>query len=162
MIIWAIDPGLRGCVVSIKEIDNQLKATHIYRMPTIDHPTSKIVKKKIDSVELSSELSKFPVPDHVVMELPDPIGSNSRVTLASLFQSIGIIEGCCSAFCDNMHYVKPQVWKKAYNLYKKSKRESNNVANHLFDGLNVKLVKDSDISEATLIGHYFIKYMKGQ
>ncbi len=155
MTIWAVDPGINGAIVAIegRRILDQM------RMPKVKHPTSKIIKNKIDSRRLTLELSTFPIPAQVIIELPDPIDNNSRVVISSLFHSIGIIEGCIAAFCDEITFIQPQKWKRKYNLIGKDKQESIRVANIIFKDLDIKLVKDADISEAALIGHYFNAYM---
>lgn len=154
-VIWGVDSGLRGCIVSV----SNKKVTHVLRMPTVPHPSSKIIKSKVDAIGLYKSLSEFPKPDFVIIELPDPIGNNSRVTLASLFHSIGVIEGVCGAFTERVVTVQPQIWKKSYNLKGKTKRESISVANSIYKELGVKLVKDNDIAEAALVAHWGINYL---
>lgn len=155
MTIWACDPGINGAIVAI----DGRRIISIYRMPKVPHPTSKIIKNKIDTRRLTYELSKFPKPSQAIIELPDPISNNSRLVVSSLFHSIGIIEGCISKYCDEISFIQPQRWQKKYNLIGKNKQESINVAGQIFKELTVKLVKDADISEAALIGHYFNAYM---
>lgn len=154
MIIWAVDAGLRGALVVI---DNK-KVTHVVRMPIIKHPTSKILKHKINSYRLKQLLAPLPEPDKAVIELPEVINTNARITLASMFQSVGIIEGVIMGRCDDIRYVTPRRWQAKYNLIKKTKWDSVEVANRLYPELNIEMVKDADISEAALIGHWFLKY----
>lgn len=154
MIIWAVDPGLNGALVVI----DGKKISKIVRMPTSPHPTSHILKRKIDTQRLIDAISKLPAPDKAVIELPEAINTNARLTLVSLFHSIGVIEGCISSRCDDIHFVSPRRWQAKYNLISKTKWDSINVANDIFPELNIEYVKDSDISEAALIGHWFLKY----
>lgn len=154
MIIWAVDAGLRGALVVI---DNNA-VTHVVRMPTVKHPTSKILKNKINTFRLNQLIKPLPMPDKAVIELPEVINTNARLTLASMFQSVGIIEGVMAARCDDIRFVTPRRWQAKYNLIKKTKWDSIKVANQIYPELKIEMVKDADISEAALIGHWFLKY----
>lgn len=153
-MIWGVDPGLHGAVVAIE--DKKIKG--ILRMPKMPHPTSKILKHKIDPGQLIKQMAKLPEPDQAIIELPDPMRSNSRVTLSSLFHSIGIADACVSVYCDEVYFIQPQRWKRKYNLIDQNKSESNKVANQIFDELDIQQVQQADISEAALIAHYLSCY----
>ena len=154
MIIWAVHAGIKGALVAI---DNK-KIVNVVRMPIIPYPTGKTIKSKINVNRLHDMLSRLPVPDKGIIEMPAVENANSRLILASKFQSAGIIEGAMIQFCPDIRFVTPRRWQAKYNLIKKSKWDSCEVANRIFPELKIEMVRDADIAEAALIGHWFLRY----
>jgi len=154
MIIWAVYPNIRGALVVIEHN----KISHVVRMPVAQCNKTKIVSKKINVYKLNNILSKLPSPDKSIIELPIVGNNSTRLTVASLFQSVGIAQGILSSHCDDIHYVNPRMWRSKYNLIKKTKLDSIEAANKIYPELKIELVKDADVSEAALIGHWFLKY----
>lgn len=160
MVIWGFDCGLKGYAVAIEG----KKILGSFRLPVKQRSANKMVKNKIDGPALRDLLKAFPAPDYVFIEGFNAMPQMSKPVIASLHNSIGVVDGVASSYCSNVVEILPEHWKAVFNLKgrDKTKRDSIGVANAIFPELQIKLVKDADKAEAALIAYYGQIYILGE
>jgi crossover junction endodeoxyribonuclease RuvC len=92
----------------------------------------------------------------------EKVGAMPKQGLSSTFKfgkSAGFIEGVLQAFDIPYQMITPQVWKKAFSLIKKDKKESCSVCRKLFPNVNLKRTDryttyHDGMAEALLMAEY--------
>ena len=118
-------------------------------------------KKIVDTLKVSSELSKYKI-DIAIIE---KVHAMPRQGVTSSFQfgrSFGGIESLCYIFAKRVDYVAPAVWKKAIGLGS-SKKDSLDMARLKFGNQDVWKIKSNDgIAEASLLTLYWLSKFQNQ
>ena len=156
MIIFGIDPGVSG---AISILENK-KVVEVYEMPTmIDGKKNKkqvngsqvtnIVKEK-----LNNNNNKEIV---VVVEQVNAMPGQGVTSMFNFGQSFGVIKGICSALSLPIYFVRPNKWKKHFNLIKTNKDASRTKVIQIYPEISSQLSrkKDSNKADAILIARYF-------
>lgn len=163
-MFFGVDPGLNGAVSIFDKAGNYVNNI---RMPTVTKEGSPIVKKRICAgklkyrvFQLMDQLAFYEITatGECYLEHPNVIPSNGPVRIASLAHSIGIIEGVFVSMGIKVIYVKPQEWKKTFNI--KVKKQAIIVALEQVPELRSIKMKDIDIAESVLIGLHGNRYIK--
>ena len=79
-------------------------------------------------------------------------------------QSFGVIKGICSALGIPIYFIRPVKWKKHFNLIGTEKDASRTKVIEMFPDLSPQLTKkkDSNKSDAILIGKYFVDHYSNE
>jgi crossover junction endodeoxyribonuclease RuvC len=152
-----IDPGLTGAVAVLNR-DGELVAIH-------DLPVSKnegFIKNKIDAFELSNIMKSY-ANSTVIIERVNSRPGQGVASVFSLGDSLGVIRGVVGALGLQLHYVLPQVWKKACGLTQ-DKEMSTKAALELFPAAHQYIYrkKDHNRAEALLLARHLFKVARFQ
>lgn len=147
-----IDVGANGAIAVFE--NGKLIAVH--DMPTKTIEIDKRKKKRVDADALN-DLFDF----HVEMATIERVAAMPNQGVSSMFafgQAAGIVEGVIATVTNNVKYVRPQSWKKYFNLGK-DKDASRNMAMMLWPDKSdwFKRKKDDGRAEAALIGLWGIE-----
>jgi crossover junction endodeoxyribonuclease RuvC len=148
-----IDPGKTGALAIIR--DNGEKAL-VYDVDTGSGP--ELVRVLEEAQEKSVEDLLLGIADHTRAAV-EKVGSMPKQGVASSFSfgySAGVIEGVLCASLIPFEFVRPQEWKKAFNLLGKEKGEARDVARRLFPSLlaDLRRVKDCGRADALLMAEW--------
>jgi crossover junction endodeoxyribonuclease RuvC len=149
MIIMGVDVGQNGGLAVVK--GRELLGA--VRMPTITVRG----KQAVDALAVIQWASRFPKPDHIVVEL---VSAMPRQGVASTFQfgrMLGGIECAVQPWQVPMSYITPAVWKKAMGL-SSDKQASIDAAHTAFGERGRSLIRfkaDDGLAEAALLALYF-------
>ena len=156
MIIFGIDPGISG---AISVLENK-KVIEVFEMPTmIDGKKNKkqvngsqvtnIIKEKLNENK-EKEIA-------VVVEHVNAMPGQGVTSMFNFGQSFGVIKGICSALSLPIYFVRPNKWKKYFNLIKTKKDASRTKVIEVYPEISNKLSrkKDSHKADAILIARYF-------
>lgn len=157
------DVGLKGALVCLDHAGAVVKTA---RMPTTTKDGSPAIKEKVCGAGLCDAITNMtpsPWETFVFVEDPGLVPMNGSVRIASLFHSLGAVEGALGAMGLKYELIKAQRWKKHYSLPggQKQKRRSIEIAGQLNPELGNLKVKEADIAEACLIARYGCKYILG-
>lgn len=147
-----IDVGANGAIAVFE--NGKLIAVH--DMPTKTIVINKRNKKRVDADALN-DLFDF----HVDMATIEQVTAMPNQGVSSMFafgQAAGIVEGVIASVTNNVKYVRPQSWKKYFNLTQ-DKDASRNMAMMLWPNHSdwFKRKKDDGRAEAALIGLWGIE-----
>lgn len=151
-----IDPGTKGAMVCV-ENDEIIDRVQFTPKPLT---TKGWAKYELDGDQVGAFIFRPHVQDSnfAAIETFNPMKNNNNSTIATLFRSIGLIEGILfAAGIPTVHIVTGD-WQRRYNLIGKDKKESIRVAQVLFPNIGKLLVKQADIAEAAIIGNYAKRY----
>ena len=156
MIIFGIDPGISG---AISVLENK-KVIEVFEMPTmIDGKKNKkqvngsqvtnIIKEKLNENK-EKEIA-------VVVEHVNAMPGQGVTSMFNFGQSFGVIKGICSALSLPIYFVRPNKWKKYFNLIKTNKDASRTKVIQIYPQISDKISrkKDSNKADAILIARYF-------
>ena len=156
MIIFGIDPGVSG---AISILENK-KIIEVFDMPTmIDGKKNKrqvngsqvtnIIKEKLNENK-EKEIA-------VVVEHVNAMPGQGVTSMFNFGQSFGVIKGICSALSLPIYFVRPNKWKKYFNLIKTNKDASRTKVIQIYPQISDKISrkKDSNKADAILIARYF-------
>jgi len=154
MMIFGIDPGISG---AISILENK-KVVEVYEMPTMID--GKKNKKQVNGYEVTNiikarlNVSKEIV---VVVEHVNAMPGQGVTSMFNFGQSFGVIKGICSALSLPIYFVRPNKWKKHFNLIKTNKDASRTKVMEVYPEISSKLSrkKDSNKADAILIARYF-------
>ena len=129
MRIIGIDPGLSGGIAVLDD----LKIFDLFDMPIM--PEGKKNKNQLNSAMLVNIIK-----NHIV------IG-----------QTFGSIKGICAALNLPIFYVRPNKWKKHFELINSSKDASRTKVIEMYPSITTRLSKKKDVNkaDAVLIARYF-------
>ena len=149
MRIVAIDPGLSGAIALL---DTDAGAS-VWDMPTMDRGIG--TKKRVNMASLCFIVSHCFADEGLVEE----VSARPNQGVTSMFnfgESFGIAMTSISAANVRLNLVKPQVWKKHFNL-RSNKEDSRHLAIELFPDLSEQLErkKDNGRAEALLMALWF-------
>lgn len=155
MIVIGIDPGLTGAMSALCSRRGLLDVIDI---PTCHNGTaSGSMRRWVDPEALEIALAHwanrydFAADDvHTFIERPIPMPSLPAQTIASQFDSFGVLRAVAPG---EQHVVNPREWKAIYGL-RADKDAARACALRLYEAAPVTRAKDHNRAEAILIGHY--------
>ena len=161
MFIIGIDPGISGSICFFQDgiiID-------VVEMPTMTE--GKKNKKQVNCSQIYNEiLEKTKKLDKkyikVVIEQVSAMPGQGVTSMFNFGQSYGILKGICSAMQLPMYFVRPEKWKKYFNLINSEKDASRTRAIEIFPYFSGQLSrkKDSNKADAILIASFYYETYK--
>ena len=145
-----IDPGAKG---AIAVIDESGQVVNLYDMP--------IILKKIDKYELLSILEHCATncKSFFMIERCQYTPAIKGMGAFTFGQAVMAVDMALAALGYKHDFVRPQKWKKEFELIKKDKKASIQKAKELFPGMKNKLLVSRDgRSEALLLAEYARRY----
>jgi len=154
MLIFGIDPGVSG---AISILENK-KIIDVYEMPTMID--GKKNKKQVNGSQVTNIIKEKLNDDKEVVVVVEHVNAMPGQGVTSMFnfgQSFGVIKGICSALGLPIYFVRPNKWKKHFNLIKTNKDASRTKVIQAYPDISSKLSrkKDSNKADAILIALYF-------
>ena len=163
MLIIGIDPGISG---SICFFENG-KIIDVIEMPTMTE--GKKNKKQVNGVQIFNEFSKRIDKTNnentrVVIEQVSAMPGQGVTSMFNFGQSFGILKGVCAAMQLPMFFVRPDKWKKYFNLINSQKDASRTRAIEIFPYFSAQLSKkkDSNKADAILIASFYYETYKNE
>jgi crossover junction endodeoxyribonuclease RuvC len=153
MIVIGVDPGIYGGLSVVS--DGYLVATST--MPVVPVPYKGKTKYKVDGKSVC-EFLELKKPSIVVIEDVHAMPKNGATSMFNFGYSAGVIYGAVCSFwrdCD-VQFVRPQAWKKHFNLLNSNKDAARLLCLEKFPHMKdkFKLKKSSGISDSSLIALY--------
>jgi len=168
MLVIGVDPGLTG---AMSLLDSQRGLLECEDLPTCGNglETGKMLRW-VDAAALQAILQQWSAKHdfaresvHAVIERPIPMPTLPAQTVASQFDTFGVIRALVTGKVapDAMTVINPQVWKKMYGLKggKEEKELSRACCLRLYPGAPVHRVKDHNRAEAVLLAHWLLRSM---
>jgi len=151
-----IDPGITGAICKICP-DGY--AT-VHDIPTIEKKGKAKIKRMIDAKALSSLIDDLLMntDDRIIIEQVSAMPGQGVSSMFSLGDTFGCLRGVCESLGGKVEFVRPQDWKKHYNLGA-VKGEAIERALLMFPELDHRLSrkKDHNRAEAALIAQYGVE-----
>ena len=134
-----IDPGKTGAIAVVSKDENYV----VFDMPWIG--------EYVDVQELYSML-----PSHgmVIIEKSHVMRGQGITSSGNYMRGYGQIIACLQLKAIPFREVSSCTWKRAFNLFKKSKDESRRVASQYFPNADLSLKKHHGRAEALLMAQY--------
>lgn len=145
-IFVGIDPGLRSGAIA--SIDHNGEFIWMYDIPAIED--------KIDVRQLKELIYKITVASDSFSICIENVATRPNQGIAStgrFMRAAGAIEAVSQLVCDQVEWVRPQVWKKFFGLGA-DKFGSLELARQMWPTANLKLQKHHNLAEALLIAEY--------
>ena len=154
MIIIGIDPGITG---AISVLENK-KIIDVYDTPTMID--GKKNKKQVNGSQVTNIIKERINNDKEVVVVVEQVNAMPGQGVTSMFnfgQSFGVIKGICSALSLPIYFVRPNKWRKHFNLINTNKDASRTKVIQIYPEISNKLSrkKDSNKADAILIARYF-------
>ena len=156
MIIIGIDPGIAGAICFFSEGN----VIDVIDMPIMAE--GKKNKRQVNGRQIFNEITLiknkfFNQKISVVVEQVSAMPGQGVTSMFNFGQSFGVIKGICSAMELPIFYVRPEKWKKYFNLINSEKDASRAKAIEMFPKISHKLSKkkDNNKADAILIAQYF-------
>ena len=156
MLIIGIDPGITGSICFFKDG----KVIDVVEMPNMAE--GKKNKRQVNGAqiynEITSRIKNIEKKDiKVVIEQVSAMPGQGVTSMFNFGQSFGVLKGMCSAMQLPMYFVRPEKWKKYFNLIKSEKDASRTKAIEVFPYISTQLSrkKDSNKADAILIASFF-------
>ena len=163
MLIIGIDPGISGSICFLDEG----KILDVIDMPTMAE--GKKNKRQVNGSQIYNEISKrvknFDKQNiRVIIEQVSAMPGQGVTSMFNFGQSFGILKGICSAMQLPMYFVRPDKWKKYFNLLNSEKDASRTKAIEIFPYFSNHLTKkkDSNRADAILIASFYYETYKNQ
>ena len=123
MLVIGIDPGISGSICFFQDG----KIIDVVEMPTMIE--GKKNKKQVNGSQIFNEISliikKIDKKDiKVVIEQVSAMPGQGVTSMFNFGQSFGILKGICSAMQLPMYFIRPEKWKKYFNLINSEKDAS--------------------------------------
>lgn len=161
MIVIGIDPGISG---ALARFDHLGRLQSVVDMPGMERGAG-FVKNQVDAVALDSILEEWTshLDKNEVMVLIERAGAMPKQGASSIFSiglTMGLIEGIVVGRRLPHSFAAPGEWKRAVGLprVKGKKNEGKNaarsLAQRLYPGAELHLVKHHNRAEAILIARY--------
>lgn len=155
MNFFGIDPGKTGAIAYIED-DHIIDQEQFEPVPTT---TKGWAKNELNGDQIGAFIFRYhKAVNFAAIETFNPMTGNNRGATASLFHGSGIVEGLLLSAGIPRVRIPTAEWQRHYNVYSKHKRESIRVAQILYPEIGKLLIKQADIAEAVLVGHYANKY----
>jgi len=160
MLIIAIDPGISGSICFFEDG----KILEVIEMPVMTE--GKKNKKQVNGAQIYNEfLKRINRKDYEIRVVIEQVSAMPGQGVTSMFnfgQSFGILKGICSAMQLPMFFVRPNKWKKYYNLINSQKDASRTRAIEIFPYFSTQLSKkkDSNKADAILIASFYYETHK--
>lgn len=160
MLAIGVDPGLTG---SLCLIDSRRGLLDCADIPTCDNGLATgSMKRWVDPKALELVLRDWSAKwgfaaesVHAAIERPIPMPSLPAQTIASQFDTFGVIRAVLQRHA-HVQCVAPNIWKKIYG-FGKDKAEARACCKRLYPSAAVARVKDHNTAEAILIGHWLVR-----
>jgi len=154
MIIFGIDPGISG---AISILENKM-VIEVFDMPTMID--GKKNKKQVNGAQVTNIIKERLDKNKEVIVVVEHVNAMPGQGVTSMFnfgQSFGVIKGICSALSLPIYFVRPNKWKKYFNLIKTNKDASRTKVIQIYPEISNKISKkkDSNKADAILIARYF-------
>ena len=153
MRIIGIDPGLSGGIAVLDD----LKIFDLFDMPIM--PEGKKNKNQLNSAMLVNIIKNHIVigQTFVIVEQVSAMPGQGVTSMFNFGQTFGSIKGICAALNLPIFYVRPNKWKKHFELINSSKDASRTKVIEMYPTLSNDLAKKKDVnkSDAILIARYF-------
>ena len=154
MIIIGIDPGITG---AISVLENK-KIIDVYDTPTMID--GKKNKKQVNGSQVTNIIKERINNDKEVVVVVEQVNAMPGQGVTSMFnfgQSFGVIKGICSALSLPIYFVRPNKWKKHFNLINthKDRRAKKVIKSYPEISKQLSRKKDSNKADAILIARYF-------
>ena len=156
MLIIGIDPGISGSICFFEDG----KIIDVVEMPTMTE--GKKNKRQVNGSQIFNEISQriHKSENHEIRVIIEQVSAMPGQGVTSMFnfgQSFGILKGICSAMQLPMFFVRPNKWKKYYNLINSQKDASRTRAIEIFPYFSTQLSKkkDSNKADAILIASFY-------
>lgn len=160
MLAIGVDPGLTGAICLI---DHNQRLLEVADIPTCPNGLATgSMKRWVDPHGLELVLREWSgkwgfaaESVHAAIERPIPMPSLPAQTIASQFDTFGVIRAVLIRHAA-VQCVAPNIWKKIYG-FGKDKAEARACCKRLYPGAAVARVKDHNTAEAILIGHWLMR-----
>ena len=156
MLVIGIDPGISGSICFL----NDGEILEVIEMPTMTD--GKKNKKQVNGSQVYNELIKrikgFEKNQiRVVIEHVSAMPGQGVTSMFNFGQSFGILKGICTAMQLPMFFVRPNKWKKYFNLLNSQKDASRTRAIEIFPYFSSQLSRkrDSNKADAILIASFY-------
>ena len=154
MRIIGIDPGLSGAVAIL---DN-LKIFDLFDMPIMAE--GKKNKNQLNSAQLVKIIrSHILINDDtfVIVEQVSAMPGQGVTSMFNFGQTFGAIKGICASLNLPIFYVRPNKWKKHFELINASKDASRTKVIEMYPSISDRLRKKKDVNkaDAILIARFF-------
>ena len=154
MIIIGIDPGVNGAI----SVLDKRKVKNVFEIPTMIE--GKKNKRQINGAQLSKIIQSQIVDNKDIFIVVEQVNAMPGQGVTSMFnfgQSFGVIKGICAALNLPIYFVRPNAWKKYFNLLKTNKDASRTKATEIYPEISnmISKKKDSNKADAILIARYF-------
>lgn len=158
MLVLGCDPGLTGALCLIDDRRGLLECADI---PTCDNGlVSGSMKRWVDPGALDELLAEWSARHgfaresvHAAIERPIPMPTLPAQTIASQFDTFGVLRAAMARQVGALQVVAPNVWKKIYG-FGKDKGEARACCLRLYPAAPVTRVKDHNRAEAILVAHW--------
>ncbi len=158
MLIIGIDPGIAGSICFFEDG----KVIDIVEMPSM--ADGKKNKRQVNGAQIYNEISlrikninKKDI--RVVIEQVSAMPGQGVTSMFNFGQSFGVLKGICSAMQLSMYFVRPEKWKKYFNLINSEKDASRTKAIQIFPYISSELSKkkDANKADAILLASFFFE-----
>lgn len=164
MLIIGCDPGLTGAIALLQPDRGYLD---VQDLPTCANGLATgSMKRWLDCAALGHQMidwaARFDFAREsiqVVIERPIPMPSLPAQTIASQFDSFGVLRAALSKWGE-VRVVAPNEWKKLFG-FGKDKDGARTTCRSLYPQAPVDRVKDHNRAEAILIGHWGMRQIHG-
>ena len=139
-----------------RQLDD-LKVFDLFDMPIMSE--GKKNKNQLNSAQLVSIIKKHIISGntYVIVEQVSAMPGQGVTSMFNFGQTFGSIKGICAALSLPIFYVRPNKWKKHFELINSSKDASRTKAIEMYPSISDRLSKKKDVNkaDAILIGRYF-------
>ena len=154
MRIIGIDPGLSGGIAILDD----LKIFDLFDMPIMSE--GKKNKNQLNSAQLVNIIKNNIIKKDDTFVIVEQVSAMPGQGVTSMFnfgQTFGAIKGICAALSLPIFFVRPNKWKKHFDLIKSEKDASRTKAIEMYPAISDRLSKKKDVNkaEAILIARYF-------
>ena len=154
MIVWAVDPGLKG---ALARLDMYVGSLRIYDMPIISTTFLKAGKKKKRNMVDAKGVFEILKDEKYRPIFIEQVGARPGQGVTSMFgfgRSLGVVVGVAAALDMPTTMVRPQEWQKAVGAA--GKDGSRQRAKEVFPAFAdlFKRKKDDGRSDAALLAYY--------
>tara|TARA_Y100001970_G_scaffold139877_1_gene172166 strand:- start:3369 stop:3857 length:489 start_codon:yes stop_codon:yes gene_type:complete len=153
MRIIGIDPGLSGGIAVLDD----LKIFEIFDMPIMSE--GKKNKNQLNSAQLVNIIKKHIIlgKTFVIVEQVSAMPGQGVTSMFNFGQTFGSIKGIAAALNLPIFYVRPNKWKKHFELINSSKDASRTKVIEMYPSISGRLSKKKDVNkaDAILIARYF-------
>tara|TARA_B100000214_G_scaffold371732_1_gene348639 strand:- start:21 stop:512 length:492 start_codon:yes stop_codon:yes gene_type:complete len=154
MRIIGIDPGLSGGIAILDD----LKIFDLFDMPIMAE--GKKNKNQLNSAQLVNIIKNNIIKKDDTFVIVEQVSAMPGQGVTSMFnfgQTFGAIKGICAALSLPIFFVRPNKWKKHFDLIKSEKDASRTKAIEMYPAISDRLSKKKDVNkaEAILIARYF-------
>lgn len=148
-MILGIDVGISGAVALL----DGGKLVEVHDMPTVTKTVGGKKKKRIDARALY-QILQFEKLEHAFVEIVTARPGQGVSSMFAFGQASGIAEAIAWVMTPDVTGVRPNTWKKHFDLIGRDKGASRALASQIWPDMSDKFkrVKDDGRAEAALIG----------